>query len=175
MALVGEDKLWAELALIESFAPSVPLSPRAGQRWYDAASRIEYQFDGTGWVVMSEPTIITFVPVLSSNNGAGTPTFGTPDFRYHRRDGWVDWAAVIPIVVNGAGTTGAVTMTLPIATATGSWLVGTGREDVATGNVLQVLGSGTATWIYNFNNTYPGGNGYTFRLAGAYQMVTRYS
>lgn len=174
MALVGEDKLWAELALIESFAPSVPLSPRAGQRWYDAANRIEYQFDGVGWVVMSEPTIITYVPVLgASTSGGSPPTFGTPDFRYKRSDGWLDWTCIIPMIANGAGS-GAVTMIMPIGTNS-TVLIGTGREDAVTGAALQVLGSSTTAWIYTYNNLYPGGAGYTLRMLGRYQMLTRYS
>lgn len=145
-----------------------------GETYWDSTAKRAYRSDGVGWIIMGEPTINSFATTISAGAGAFT-TLGTVTFSYHRHDGWLDWACTIPIVTNGTAS-GNVIMTFPIAQSGVPLLVGAGREDVSTGHMLQILGNGvTGGTIYKYDNTYPGGSGFTLRMQGRYQMATRYS
>jgi len=137
-----------------------------------------YLWDGSGWVIMSEP-VQSFGPTVTSFSGTIT-TLGTVTFTYHRSDGWLDFNLVIPITTNGtAGTT--IRATLPVApaipTGAASVVVAYGRETSVTGKSFIGTYQATAAVLElnNYDNSYVGGSGYTLHTAGRYRMTTRYS
>jgi hypothetical protein len=76
-------------------------------------------------------------------------------------------AIIIGITITTNGTAaGSVKATLPFTTNLPTILAG--RENVATGNILQgyVAPSGNTVTIYTYNNLYPGGDGRVLYLSG---------
>ncbi len=71
----------------------------------------------------------------------------------------------ITITTNGTAA-GAVIVTLPFTVNNQTILVG--RENAATGNMLQGLATaaGNKITIWTYNNLYPGGTGYKLYLSG---------
>lgn len=77
----------------------------------------------------------------------------------------------IDIFDNGTGA-GAIRFTLPIRPLIG--MVGSGREIVVAGKMLQVIAYGGGVDfadIINYDNTYPGGNGYNLVGSLFYQSI----
>lgn len=142
-----------------------------GWQYYDTTNHRLYQSDGTGWVIMSEPVIASFVPNVASSVGVITTFAAT--YAYHRRDGYCDWEGSIAITNNGTGA-GLVSMSTPIDSA--QTAVGMGREILVTGFTLNVSKqAANAVQILNYDNTYPGGTGRNFQMGGTFRMITRYS
>ena len=133
------------------------------------------QYDGTGWVIMSEPAQ-TSTPTVATTVGSIT-TLGTVDFKYTRSDGWLNWQVQINITTNGTGA-GVLTCTVPVNAdnATTYFSVGSGRENGVSGKMLMVWQTaGNQLRIVNYDNTYPGANGAVIVCHGRYRMTTRYS
>ncbi len=143
----------------------------AGRRYFATDTLRDWLCDGTGWIIMSEPTITTHAPNLVANAGTLT-TVGAQSFRYSRSCGWVRWGASFAITTNGTGA-GSLGFTLPVATA--SRVIGTGREDNLNGHMLNCTGSGTLGGIGKYDNTYPGANGCLLNVGGSYEMASRYT
>ncbi len=145
-----------------------------GLEIYELDTHRKLQYDGTGWIIQSEPAITTYVPTVTSASGTIT-TVGAKSFVYKRRDGWLDWWCDLAITTNGTGA-GTVFCTLPVNANTVNVYVGNGREYAISGNQLECfLASASIVQIVAYNNTYPGANGTKFACSGAYQMATRYS
>lgn len=148
----------------------------AGQYYYDLSGMRTYRSDGIGWVIMSEPIQTSHTPTVSAGSGTIT-TVGTRTFAYHREDGWLDWEAFIGITTNGTGA-GFIIFTLPIAAvAAGQSILGTGREILTNGNMLNVQAGTPASnaYVFFYNNTYPASSGCALVMGGRYRMTTRYS
>jgi hypothetical protein len=89
-----------------------PVTPGAGFRFFATDTKRDWLYDGTGWIIMSEPTQ-TYTPTLTQVTlGAGGASTGT----YHRSDGWCDFHAEFALGAGGA-LTGQASLTLPFATA----------------------------------------------------------
>ena len=78
-------------------------------------------------------------------------------------------AKVVPILITVTITTngtasGIVFASLPFATDKVTTL--SGRENSVTGKMLQGLAFNNLVTIYNYDGSYPGGNGYTLYLSG---------
>ena len=86
----------------------------------------------------------------------GTLTSYTSSGRYCKIGKVVICNLYITITDNGTGS-GAIMINLPIAMSGAS--LGTGRENVITGDQLQLLASGTTIVIFNYENAYPAATG----------------
>jgi hypothetical protein len=148
----------------------------AGLRYFATDTLRDWLCDGTGWIIMSEPVITSFVPTFTPLAGTFT-TLGGVAFRYSRSAGILTWAAQLNITTNGTASTN-ISMTLPIAqdSALIGLPLGTGRENQAVGTMLNIIGQGgTTAWIQTYANAYPGGNGYSLGMGGSYRMASRYT
>lgn len=145
----------------------------AGMLIYETDTKRSLLYDGTGWIVMSEPTITSFAPVVTAASGTIT-TLGTVTFGYERSDGWLTWWCNIAVTTNGTGA-GNVLFTLPVLPNPTQIFLGSGRENLLYGYLLFVTLNGSTAVIGNYNNTYPAANGTGLRMSGRYQMTTRYS
>lgn len=174
MTVVHDDQLFAELARLSRQGSGAPAAADAakypGSSYYDTAAQTLYLSDGTGWIVMAEPTQ-TFATAVTSVTGTIT-TLGVVTMTYRRHDGWLSWNLSITITTNGTGA-GAVRFTLP-KNASAAWAA-CGRETALTGSLLSVTGGLATADIATYNNAYPGGNGAVLLCSGQYQMTTRYS
>lgn len=112
-----------------------------------------------GWQSYAS-TITSEVGTITSANGM---------FKYKQVNKTVHWSLVVNIVDNGTGA-GSVIATLPFACESGNDFIACGRETSSTGKMLQgLITSGTSVIrIYNYDNTYPGANGYRFIVSGTY-------
>lgn len=75
----------------------------------------------------------------------------------------------VTITTNGTAA-GAVNVPLP----TGLSVVGTqivvGRENAAVGKMLQGVVTGSNIFLFNYDNTYPGGDGYSLLFTGVLEL-----
>ncbi len=111
-------------------------------------------------------TAFTFTPTATS--GAFTTVSGSGQFA--RVGDIMHVTATITITTNGTAA-GGIVITLPAA-ATG-YAVGNGRENTATGNLLQVFVSGgnSVAVVLTYHNQYPGGDGRTIYLSFEYPVA----
>ena len=75
---------------------------------------------------------------------------------------------VITITTNGTGGV-AIISTLPINNNLVTII--TGRETNTTGKILQGLVNSNRIDIYNYDNSYPGADGYAFYMTGIYSIA----
>jgi hypothetical protein len=145
-------------------------------------------YDGTGWIIMSEPSQAFTPPVANLTAGDGVWTA-----HYHRSDGWIDIEAHFQF-----GTTSAIAgdliLGLPIASATVTpdlWTVS--FVDTSAGQTF--VGQAETTGAFNsvFLRAIATGTGFAIGgalgpaapfawaptdrivIAGRYRMTTRYS
>ena len=98
---------------------------------------------------------------------AGTLTTVSASGKYAKIGKVVAVQLVITITTNGTGS-GAIRSNLPINNDFVTII--TGRETNATGKLLQGLINSNAINIYNYDNTYPGGDGHTLYMTGIYSI-----
>jgi hypothetical protein len=114
----------------------------------------------------------TFATAVSAATGSFSNMTATMD--YIKIGRVVTIRLWINIVTNGTAA-GTVNATLPFVSAAappagGGYVVIAGREATTTGKMLQgTIGpGGTSVSIFNYDNTYPGGNNYQLTVAGSY-------
>lgn len=111
---------------------------------------------------------VDYTPTLTPY--AGTFTSATATGRYKQIGKIVFLHVTVNITTNGTAATN-VGVSLPI-TANSTNFTGSGRENLATGKALTgVLSSTTQMWIQNYDNSYPGGNGYRLNVDMVYESV----
>jgi hypothetical protein len=108
----------------------------------------------------------TWTSTISSSSGTIT-SYTVNSATYTKIGRLVNVNISITITNNGTGGS-AVVFTLPFQSSTNS--IGAGRENAATGHMLQILasnGSSNAT-VYNYANGYPGGTNYNLICTATY-------
>lgn len=167
-SVLGNSVIVANAAALPTGAARYP-----GVRAYQADTQQTKEWDGSGWVIMSEPTQ-SYAPTITSGTGAIT-TVGAVTFTYRRADGWLFWEASITITTTGSAG-GPLLCTFPIApfAASGGYLGGF-RESAVGGLTGSCFASAPNIGMLLYNNAYPGGSGYTVKAGGHYRMTTRYS
>lgn len=88
------------LVVSSTTRPTTPPDLSMGRVIFEADTLRTLQYDGTGWVCMSEPAQ-TYTPSVTSGITVGN---GTWTARFHRSDGWADASIVFTL-----GTTSAIT------------------------------------------------------------------
>lgn len=166
---------------------SAIVSPIAGQVCTLTNGTL-FLYDGTGWVIMGEPTQTSWTPTL---NGVTTTT-GTRTTTFHRHDGYCDVFARFVLGASSA-ITGDVNFLLPFAAAnsirTGMFNVGLTNTGVAeypgvsggTGSQTVYLRATNATVTYGIYQvlsasipfSWTAGDMWT--MTGRFQMASRYS
>jgi hypothetical protein len=103
----------------------------------------------------------TWTPVVTSGSGSIT-TVGAVSGVYTKIGNVLIAEFTITITTNGTGAGSIIASGLPFA-ATANAYIGAGRENAATGNLLQLYlpASSNAVTVKNYNDSYPAGNGYT--------------
>ena len=103
----------------------------------------------------------TWTPSVTSGSGSIT-TVGAVSGVYTKIGNVLVVEFTITITTNGTGAGSILASGLPFA-ATANAYVGCGRENAATGNLLQLYLPSTSNTVTvkNYNDTYPAGNGYT--------------
>jgi hypothetical protein len=151
------------------------------------ASRL-WQYDGTDWVIMSEPTQ-GFTPTWTGL----TTTSGTNTGYYRRRDGYCDFKITFTFGASSA-VTGAVTVALPIAANIAADLDGfdvflydasavtfytgaTSNSTSSIANVVALNSAGTYVTAAALSSTVPftWATSDVLSIRGTYRMTTRYS
>jgi len=107
-----------------------------------------------------------YTPIITAQ--AGTLTTVSATGKYAQIGKVVVLQIVITITTNGTGS-GAILSTLPINNDFATII--TGRETNATGKLLQGLVNSNTLIIYNYDNTYPGGDGYVLYMTGIYSIA----
>lgn len=147
----------------------------AGLTIFEADTGRELTYDGTGWVIMSEPTITTYVPTITALSGTFTTISAT--MRYYRSNGWLYYGMAISCTTVGSAASGVVA-TLPVnALAGDDPAAGFGRNP-STGIMLQATltsGPPSSLTILTATGTFPITSGQANVVKGFYQMTTRYS
>ncbi|MGU3417637.1 hypothetical protein [Methylobacterium sp. D54C] len=113
---------------------------------------------------------VTFAPGLSVSSG-GLSNAGATG-RYRRIGQKLIWVEFnINIANNGSGA-GSLSVALPF-TAGGDTCILAGREAASTGKMLQglIVSGATTMAVLNYDNTYPGANGYRLVLSGIYEVA----
>ena len=163
----------------------------AGKWIYESDTLRTLMYDGTGWIIMDEPTQ-TFTPNWSSGL---TTTSGTNEGRYRRSGGWYDFFAKFTFGASSA-VTGSVVLTYPIACIAGnikpqlvvqyydqSANVVYDGAPITPGSASSVLGvlnaAGTYATVVVLAATIPFGVAWTtsdtIAVWGRGEMTTRYS
>jgi hypothetical protein len=111
-----------------------------------------------------------FTPTLSSSSGTFTSaTVSTA--KYIQIGKIVHCRITVSITTNGTAA-GVVAVSLPVTAHPSGAFAGCGRENNVTGKMLQVIqGSTTFVSIINYDNTYPGGNGYGLVCSFTYEAA----
>jgi hypothetical protein len=109
----------------------------------------------------------TWTPTIAA--ASGTFTTVSASGRYTAIGRKVGYTMEISITTNGTAA-GYITATLPFTAAQNN--MGFGREVVSTGNMVSVTGtaSSNSVLIIKYDNTYPGGSGYTIRVSGDFEV-----
>jgi hypothetical protein len=104
----------------------------------------------------------TWTPSVSSGSGS-LGSVGAVSGVYTKIGNVLNVEFTVTITLNGTGSNSIQVGSLPFA-ATANAYIGCGRENAATGNLLQLYlpSSQSTVTIKNYNDTYPAGNGYTF-------------
>ena len=165
---------------------SRPAAPYAGQMIYETNTFRTLQWDGTGWVVLSEP-YQSYVPRLDQTTANISKSI--THARFKRSDGWVTGNTHLTLA--GAGTSGGVlVMSPPVAPfISTSAIIPVGDFYLFDNPTAQysgtvVLRSGEFAFLRSdttFTNYF--GTDPTFALASgdvisinySYEMLTRYS
>lgn len=161
---------------------------REGSRIYELDTNRELLYDGTGWVIMSEPAQ-SYTPSLT-NMTLGN---GTVAGSYHRSDGWCDFTAAFTLGSTSAVAANAA-ISIPVAYFDGTEfeslpvfmydssvttryyghtyaanpsLIGLVADASAAAHITGAIVSGTVpfTWA----------TGDIIKVSGRYRMTTRYS
>lgn len=108
-----------------------------------------------------------YTPLVSSLTGTFTTVSATGRFKQLGSTVFVE--IIITITTNGTAA-GNVVASLPIA-AVSSGAVLSGRENAAVGKMLQGLTQSGSIAIWNYDNTYPGADGYQLEVSGIYEAA----
>lgn len=107
-----------------------------------------------------------YTPTITA--GSGTITTKSATGRYKQLGKTIFLQMAITITTNGSGAV-SVNATLPFTG--GSTCVISGRENIATGKMLQGIIVGGSIFILNYDNTYPGADGANLFLSGVYESA----
>jgi hypothetical protein len=158
-----------------------------GLRIYETDTSRELLYDGTGWVIMSEP-MQTYTPALTATvTNPALGSTGVISGSFKRRDGMCTWTARFEF--GGAGIaagSGDYQLSVPIAYIAINAILGAGwYYSSGVGNWRQVTldaapGSPRARIVYEsglVGAASPGAPavGVVMQVTGTYQMTTRYS
>lgn len=111
----------------------------------------------------------SYTPTITA--GTGTFTTVSASGKYCQIGKIVVCKFTITITTNGTAA-GGILATLPVTAASGLISTGSGRENSVVGKMLQVYNSSTTqATIFNYDNTYPGGNGYSIICSLVYEAA----
>lgn len=156
---------------------------------YETNTNRKLMYDGTGWIILSEP-MQTFTPAYGGVTEAGATT---NNGYYKRSDGWCHFST--HFTCNTTNITGAVVLTLPIAAGVGTncsmfrgvcndnsggsypgFISDTGLSPT-TVELKVMFATSTYAQPAAISSVAPfsWGAGDSFYMSGHYPMVTRYS
>lgn len=127
-----------------------------------------FTFPNTTGTFALQPTAWTsYTPTVTAESG--TPTTATAS-GYWTRIGTIVMFKVTVTITNKGTATGAVIITNPVTATSGLWMF-FGREDAATGTVLQAKGGTTTSNIFKSDNNTCWVDGYSLVLSGFYEAA----
>lgn len=111
----------------------------------------------------------TYTPVVSA--GTGTITSYTATGEYTKIGRLVTVTINVNITDNGTGASYLI-VSLPgsYPASTANYQMGCGREEAATGDILQVKAAGADLHIVDYDGAYPGGSGYLIYATITYRV-----
>jgi hypothetical protein len=116
-------------------------------------------FSANGGDVLTQYDEGTWTPVVTPATGAITTYTASGNYTKIGRQVTVNMNIII--TTNGTGASALLITGLPFNAATTRFDAGVGREYQTTGNAVAMTFSATNTvQMLNYNNTYPGGDGY---------------
>lgn len=146
-----------------SFSTNTTVNITGGSDYSLANSAITGNYYGYGSSLPGFPGFFNFVSTITAASGTFTTVSGAGTFSIDGRI--VKISLSISITTNGTAA-GSIIASIPFSVLGIS--IFAGRENNATGNLLQgVCSSSSISGIYNYDNTYPGGNGRTIHISGA--------
>jgi len=179
---------------LQSFGPESgkPVAPNAPYRYFATDTRRLWMWDGTGWIVMAEPTQ-SWTPAITGTV-IGTGGSAGASGWYKRGDGYCDISGNITLGSSGFSVAGSNTLVLPIASAgvrtnqlhlvavqAGGWRYPLENDPTApgtSGGLLYALKT-DGTYLNNAATVNSGipfawAAGCQFEISGRYAMQTRY-
>lgn len=167
-------------------AATRPSGVASGQTIFETDTGRELMYDGTNWVIMSEPTQ-TFTPTFSGVTG-GSPIYAGS---YTRSSGWCSFTAGMSFFGTPSAISG-LTLTLPITAyslpigalnvtfydlSTTTSYLGVNMSGTTTTSLKVFTASGSYTADTAITNAIPFTftNGDEIQVCGRYRMTTRYS
>lgn len=182
---------YGNVMVVSSTTRPTALELYAGRWIYETDTGRTLLYDGTGWIVMDEPTQ-NYTPALV-NIAIGTGGNAANNGRYRRSGGWVDVKFQVVLGTSGASVGASPTIGIPFASLDGYELsqIPMGLFDSSAAQFYPgstVLATATTIGIYAFGAaaTYTTYNGVTstipftwaagdfFEANFRYQMATRY-
>ncbi|MCK1460647.1 hypothetical protein IVB34_20305 [Bradyrhizobium sp. 2] len=107
---------------------------------------------------------MTWTPTTACGAGSGTWTGQTG--KYTRYPGYTSYT--VTATLSAVGTcSSSVTFSLPFTAGVSSG-VGFGRESAINGRALAVTSNTTIISVFNYDNTFNGGNGATYQVSGTF-------
>lgn len=172
------------LLIVSSTTRPTGFDLTAGKRIFEVDTLRELTWDGTGWVIMSEPNQ-TFTPVLTGMVvGAG----GTNLMNYHRSDGWLDFDWTLIFGSSGQTFPTSPTFSFPVAFAVTeetflATLLDTGiaryqglaATSTASTLALVIFTGGASVALVTTTTPFTWGATDSITVRGRYRMTTRYS
>jgi hypothetical protein len=170
---------------LEAARPVAPATP--GIRYYATDTKREFLWDGTGWIIMSEPMqAFTATPRQNSIALTFTPTSPTS---FQRSGGWV--RAHVQMTITGTGTNAqpfdATLVGLPNLVTWAGGAAGTfvyydasfgsyvGIAQLANGATQVSFACHNSNWTLGGNPAFQAANGDSFSFALHYEMASKYN
>lgn len=114
------------------------------------------------------PGYFSYTPTVSSSSGTIT-TFGAIVSRFTLIEKIAFIEISVRITTNGTGT-GSIDISLPINSNSSPWNIVAGRENTATGKMLQGIVSTSSIKVYTYDNNYPGVDNAELLISGSYEI-----
>lgn len=148
--------------------PNATTSTGDGQIVYDRTNEKLLIGDGTNTQAVQTGAWTTWNPTITSSTNTITTKSATGEYCVVGKSVFVQ--LTITITTNGTGA-GAVQSTLPVNADAGQYVLA-GRENAVGGKGLHaIIDAVNGMKIYNYDNSYPGGDGYTLFISGVYQSA----
>lgn len=117
---------------------------------------------------IAEEAFLTATPTVTATSGSFTSVAGATRYR---QVGKIIYISITVTITTKGTAAGAISVPLPVnCVAAGKYIL-SGREKQSAGKMLQGEVGTTAVLIFNYDNTFPGADGYVCVVSGFYEAA----